>query len=411
MKRVAVLSLVASVLAVAVASVGSASLAHRHDASADTTKSALGAAGEADKVTGPVTTGGAVAMRNLGSDLLDAEQHVLEDPANVRAQLRRSNLVYLRARVTGDIDEMARALALTDACVRENPSASDARLLRAVQLQTLHRFEDARAELRRARELGADGRKIAVLERELDWNAGVAGPTAKAIREEASSESTVASLTRLARLEHDLGQYDEADASYARALGKVESKDPISVAMLEVQRGMNLSDAGRLVEAAETFRNASARLPEYVAAKEHLAETRHRLGRDDEAMALYEEITKVSTDPEFMGALAALYRQRGRVAEADALRARATQRYGELLAKYPAAMAWHAAEFFAGEGADAPRARSLLRKNVELRPNAESLAALARAERAAGEVARADELTRRAEAIRAEARAGSTAVR
>lgn len=90
--------------------------------------------------------------------------------------------------------------------------------------------------------------------------------------------------------------------------------------------------------------------------------------------------------------------------EADELHARATKRYEELLRRYPEAMAWHAAAFFAGEGADEARARSLLQQNAALRPNAESLDALARLERAAGENARADDLTRRAGAIRAAAR-------
>jgi len=354
-------------------------------------------------VRGPLTTGGWVAMRNLEADLLDAERRVLDEPGSARAELRRSNLVYMRARVTGDLDEMARAIALTDACVGRHPTSAEARLLRAVQLQTLHRFDDARADLRRARQLGADAQKIATLERELDWNAGVVGPAARAIRAEAASRPTSASLTRLARLEHDLGRYDAADALYARALSMIEGKDPIPVAMLEVQRGMNLSDAGRLAEAAEIFRNASARLPRYTAAREHLAETLHRLGRTDEATSLYEEITRTSTDPEFMGALASLYRERGRTREADALRARATARYDELLAKYPDAMAWHAAEYFAGEGGAPARALALLRRNAELRPNAESLEALARHEREAGNAARADELARRAEALRAEA--------
>ena len=50
------------------------------------------------------------------------------------------------------------------------------------------------------------------------------------------------------------------------------------------------------------------------------------------------------------------------------------------------------------------RARTLLEKNAVLRPNAESLDALARVERAVGEPSRADELARRAAAIRADAR-------
>jgi hypothetical protein len=47
-------------------------------------------------------------------------------------------------------------------------------------------------------------------------------------------------------------------------------------------------------------------------------------------------------------------------------------------------MYWHASEFYLGEGDDPARALELLRKNAELRPNATSFVALARAELAAG---------------------------
>jgi tetratricopeptide (TPR) repeat protein len=355
-------------------------------------------------VQGPVTTSGVIAMRNLESDLLDAEITIQMPDAPAVAHLRRSGLVYLRARVTGDLDEMARAISLTDECIRRYPNSAEARIARASQLQTLHKFREARADLEKARELGAAQSRIDPMLRELDWNAGKAGPTAEAFRAEAVQAPTQASLARLARLEHDLGNFDAADALYTHALGLVSDLDPIPVAMLELQRGMNAMDAGRLTDAESTFRNAAARLPAYTAAREHLAEVLHRLNRDDEAIALYESITKTSTDPEFVGALAALYRAHGRVKEADSLRAKATQRYDELLALYPDAMAWHAAEYFGGEGNNEKRALSLLEKNAELRPNAESLDAFARALRKSGAVEKADALHQSAEALRQAAR-------
>jgi tetratricopeptide (TPR) repeat protein len=326
-----------------------------------------------------------------------------DEPDSVAARLHHARLVYLRARVTGDIDEMARAASETAACTRLHPESADAWLALASQEQTLHRFAEARAALARARALGVEEDRIVGLERELDWNAGLWGPAAESIREEARRAPTSGSLTRLARLEHDLGRTDEADALYALALSRIDDTGPIQVAMIEVQRGTNLAEAGRFEEAVATFRSAAQRLPRYIAAREHLAEALHHLGQDDEAAALYEEIVKVSTDPEFMGALAAIHRSHGRVAEADALRARATKRYEELLAKYPEAMAWHAAEYFAGEGNDPARARALLTRNAELRPNPDSLDALARVLRSTGDRERADELARRAASTRASA--------
>jgi tetratricopeptide (TPR) repeat protein len=120
-------------------------------------------------------------------------------------------------------------------------------------------------------------------------------------------------------------------------------------------------------------------MPSYVAANEHLAETLHLLGQDDEATALYEKVTKLSDDPEFAHALAELYAARGRERDAAALELRARARYEELLKEYPEAMYWHASEFYSAIG-EKQKALDLLQKNVALRPNSASFAALARAE-------------------------------
>ena len=129
-------------------------------------------------------------------------------------------------------------------------------------------------------------------------------------------------------------------------------------------------------------------MPGYVAANEHLAETRHALGKDAEAIAIYQGVVKASDDPEFTYALALLYGGVGRHGEAHDLDTKARARYEALVAKYPEAMFWHAAEFFLKTG-DPKRAASLLQKNVALRPNGQSYAALARAELASGDIAKA----------------------
>lgn len=350
-----------------------------------------------------VTTDGNLAMRNLEGELVDARQRASRAPTDVGACLQLAGVLYLRARVTGDIDEMAAAVDKSAECTRIAPDSPDAWVTKAGQEQTLHRFAQAEADLARARSLGADATRVASLQRELDWNAGKWADAAVSIRAAAASLPTTSNLTRAARLEHDLGHHDAADALYVRALSLVDDTGPIPVAMMEVQRGINLSDGERVEEAIEVFRSAAKRLPKYTAAKEHLAEASSRAGRIDDAITIYEGIVASSTDPEFMGQLASLYRGKGKVAMADALRAKATHRYEELLAKYPEAMAWHASEYFAGEGNDPARARALLQANVKLRPNPESLEALAKHERLAGEVARAEDLTRKAATIRASA--------
>ncbi len=137
--------------------------------------------------------------------------------------------------------------------------------------------------------------------------------------------------------------------------------------------------AGRLEDAILFFREAVVRIPDYVAANEHLAEALHQLGQDEEATKIYEGIVKQSDDPEFMHALASLYRAHGKPEKARELDSRATSRYEALLKRYPEAMYWHASEFYLDTG-NAAKAVELLRKNVVLRPNSLSFTALAHAE-------------------------------
>lgn len=349
--------------------------------------------------TRPVTTDGQLAMTNLETALRAAESS--RDEARGPADCTEApRLRHRHARITGDIEAMGRALEESRACAARFPASPQVWLTVAVHAQTMHRFDEATSALGRAASAGASPAKIAPIERELAWSRGEWDAVASEVRLEATRAPSAASIARLARLEHDLGDHERSDTLFAKAIAMLEEPDPIPVAMLELQRGIALLESvtsdddehktvdeharrARLTRAAETFRVALARLPRYVAAKEHLAETLSRLGQTREALILYEEVVRESNDPELWGALAALRREAGQPVEADALRERARARYEVLLARYPEAMAWHAAEFFLGEGNDPARAVALLRANVSLRPNPESRAALARAERAA----------------------------
>jgi tetratricopeptide (TPR) repeat protein len=124
-------------------------------------------------------------------------------------------------------------------------------------------------------------------------------------------------------------------------------------------------------------------MPADVAANEHLTETLHMLGKNEEATRIYETVVKLTDDPEFSHALAGLYAASGKAKESQELEAKARAGYAALLAKYPEAMYWHASEFYMATG-EVRQALELLRKNVSLRPNSTSFVALARAELANG---------------------------
>lgn len=325
------------------------------------------------------TTAADIYLLNLDGQIEELTRLMKESPPTPVHLRLSSSLHYTRGRFRGDLDEIQLAIDTTAQCVKLEPESPDGYVIRAEQEQSLHRFKEARADIDRAKELGVDAARVTDLETELAWNAGQYSVAIPAIRDARIKRPSTGSWMREAMLEHDLGNEANVDAAFEAAEDLIVDTNPLPVAHLDVQRGILKTQIGKLEEAIVFFREAIARVPTYVAANEHLAETLHQLGRDDEATKIYEGIVAISSDPEFMHALAALYAAHGQPDKARALDARATAGYDLLLKKYPEAMYWHASEFYLETGNPA-KAVDLLRRNLELRPNSTSLTALARAE-------------------------------
>lgn len=335
------------------------------------------------------TTDAEVYLGNLDGQIAELTRLVSARPELTANVERLSAAHHTRGLYRGDLDEIQLAVDTATTCTRLEPENAACFLLRAEAQQSLHRFAAARADVERAKALGADRERVAALEADLDWNDGRYEQAVAAIRKaRLDRPSSSAAWMREARLEHDLGHDDLADALFEAAEDRLVDTAPYPVAHLDVQRGIQKTEQGLLEEAVVYFREAVARMPTYVAALEHLAETLHALGRDDEAIALYEKVVGLSNDPEFAHALAELLGPKGREKDARELEARARRGYEALLAKYPEAMYWHASEFYLSAG-DPQKALELLTKNVAVRPNSASYVALARAELANGRTAEA----------------------
>jgi tetratricopeptide (TPR) repeat protein len=326
------------------------------------------------------TTAADIYFGNLDGQIEEITRLLKEQVAPPVSHLRlASSLHYTRGRFRGDLGEIALAIEILDKCTKLDPAGADCFVMRADQEQSLHRFKETRADIERAKKLGIDAARVVDLETELEWNAGNYDVAIKAIRDARLKRPSVGAWMREAQLEHDLGNDDKVDAAFEAAEDMIVDTNPLPVAHLNVQRGIVKAHAGRLDDAIVFFREAVARIPDYVAANEHLAEALHQLGKDDEATKIYEAIVERSDDPEFMHALASLYKAHGKPDKARELDARATSRYEVLLKTYPEAMYWHASEFYLDTG-NAAKAVELLRKNIVLRPNSHSFTALANAE-------------------------------
>ncbi len=334
------------------------------------------------------TTSADIFFENMDGQIGELERLVREHPKNVANVKRLAAQLHTRGRFRGDPYEISRGIVIAESCAAIAPNDPACPLLRAEGNQSLHRFAAARSDLALAKSLGADPSRVRALEADLDWNDGRYDLAIAAIRAARKSAPSTATWIREAQLEHDLGHEPEADAAFEAAEDAIADTSPLVVAHLNVQRGIEKVQTGKLEEACVFFREAIARIPDDPTANEHLAEALHFMGKHAESLQIYEKVTRLSADPEFVHALAELRREAGDTKAADDLDAKARAGYEKLLVAFPEAMYWHASEFFLATG-ETKKARDLLRKNALLRPNGTSYAALAHAELAAGDLAEA----------------------
>jgi tetratricopeptide (TPR) repeat protein len=327
----------------------------------------------------PVTTSGAIALRNLHAQIDGLAAQVTAGRLGVEGHASLVELLLLRGQLLGRIADYERAAALAEQLVRDAPEAAAAVLARARARATLHGFAAALADLDTAETLGA-ARAALQAERAGIVQALGRYDEALALRQQAAERRpTFATLGALAGLQAERGEIIEAERLFAEARQRYQEVSPFPLAQLDFRRGLMWMEYGDLDAARSWFAAAQRRVPAYAPALGHLAEVDAALGQCEIAIAGLRPLAEASDDPEYAGLLAGLLSESGESREAGAWRARAAARYEELLGRHPAAFADHAAEFWLGAGADAHKAQQLAQQNVALRPTPHAYALLQRA--------------------------------
>lgn len=328
------------------------------------------------------TTDGSLFLTNLDGQVEAATKRWLKLQPRASAALMAARLLASSAKIHGKLERLTEALAIVDRALKHAPDDAALWSTHADVCAALHRFPTAEESAKRAHALAPSPDTRAALA-DAAWVRGDETTAIREIRALAAEHPSFGTVVRLAQLELDLGNIQAAERQFARAETLVRDVSPVPVAWLNVQRGLMGLDTGQFERAERFYREAVARLPKYPMAVEHLAEIEGLLGKRSEALARYEAVVEQTNDPELIGALAGLL-ESSDAKRAKQLKQRAASRYDELLERYPEAMYWHAAGFFTEEGDDPKKAVRLLEKNLKLRPNAGSYAALASALLAVG---------------------------
>ena len=359
------------------------------------------------------TTDGTIALGNLEAQIATEERLASYGLLSVSQRATMVELLTLRGQFLGRIADYERAEALAEQLVRDAPTDGSAFVVRAQAHVTVHRFAEALDDLVEAERLGVNRDHSAAV-RATIFQASGRYDEALAIRQQlVQARPDISSLGAEAALWAERGETDTAERLFVKALQQYRDVSPFPVVWLYVQQGLMWMWEGNLTRARALFEAACTRLPGYAAAQGHLAMVeaalaRHErtvgvfrawmqeghLGRRQErsattrgdaaaavdryerAIALLRPLAASSDDPEYAAQLARILTEVGQLEEAHYWRAVAATRYDDLMARYPAAFAEHAAEFWLTVGGDVQQGLQLAVKNLDLRqtPRAYELA-------------------------------------
>jgi tetratricopeptide (TPR) repeat protein len=326
--------------------------------------------------------------------------------ANLDAQVRQQadepdamDLWLLRMQVLADYRMLDRVAALTEVATAD----PHALLRRARARAAAHRFTAALADVDAAQAVGAAPRAVAALRAAVMVAVGRAAEVVAALESEVTQRPGFASYAALARANGAAGRLADADRFYARALQALDSTSPLPTATTAFARGLMWSEQGGQAErGASHYVQALRAVPEFVAARIHLAEIEMARGDEAAAEAGLQSVVAASDEPEAWARLGELHLRQGQAARGQAEILRAGLRYEALLARHPAAFADHAAEFYLGAGADPQRAWKWAQGNLRERKTRRAYTLAIRAAKALGLGARAQVLRGQMDARHAE---------
>lgn len=319
----------------------------------------------------PPATAGDIAVSNLESVRQQSWSRFWQDPERPGIAESIVEQEQLAAQFLGDLGALDRLGTLVNQLARVDGESARTALIHAQVAAITHRFAEAR------RHLGQAGARagLPVAANRLSLSIDQAcGTRLKAVlearRSAAAGAGRLEDLVPLGALLADLGESDEADRIYQRAISEYQDVSPFAVAWVCLQLGVlweELVPERQSSRAAQWYRKAIEYLPCYVKARVHLAEIYAHDGRTEDAEALLLP-AMASGDPEVYWRLADVMTATERFADAEGQMQAARTGFEVLLGKHLLAFADHGAEFYSGSGNNAMKAFELAKINLANRP-------------------------------------------
>jgi tetratricopeptide (TPR) repeat protein len=349
----------------------------------------------------PQATDGNLAVINLESSRIRSWQVLKRWPDRPGTVERIVEEEQYRVQFLSDVTALDRLADLCSELCFKEPASPDAHLVAAQVASIRHHFADAKSHLLKAETLGASTDLTSRMRLTIAQASGESlGAVLVERREMAEAEPTLQNLVPLGAVLADIGEYEDADRTYLKAIRHYQNVSPFPLAWACFQLGVLWGEtaperdqdrAGRWYERAIEY------LPCYVRARVHLAEIRIDSGELAVAESLLAP-AEASGDPEVNWRLAEMLAHESLRDEADHQRDTARLVFERILKRHERAFADHAAEFFLSAGADPKRALELAKLNLTNRPTLRAFELAHRAAAATGDERLASELAARARA-------------
>jgi len=319
----------------------------------------------------PPATAGELAVINLLSSLQRAWDVLGRWPDRLSAAERVVEEEQQKAQFLGDVTALDRLTCLASELSRNNPESASTHLVAAQVSSLVHRFADAKAHLAEAHDRGAPVDVTARILLSIKQALGEdLQEVLKARRRIAETSAELRELVPLGALLADLGEFEEANQTYLRAIQQYRDVSPFALAWVCFQLGALWGETvpqPQSRRAADWYERAVVYLPSYVGARVHLSEIYLDDGDLEGAEALLVPVV-ASGDPEVNWRLSQVMEAQSKHVEAELQRNAARSGFEGLLGRHELAFADHAAEFYLSSGADPQRACDLARVNLANRP-------------------------------------------
>jgi len=292
------------------------------------------------------------------------------------ARTRRLYRLYQKASIAGDLAGLAEIIAAVDDSITALANPGDFYLLKANAAFKLHKLADVDSALRAVPSV-YDSDEGRLIRADLDFQHGHYQAAESGYLDVLQRERSWGALARLAHLRGRMGDATGADNLYQEAEDQLTAKEMRAYAWLEMQRGFLDFVRGRPGEAGLHYRRADAAYPGYWLVEEHIAELLGSEGSCEEAAAILERIVSTVDRPDLDQAIGELYELAGDSGCARHWEERALNAYLQSAERGEVHYHHHLVDYYADVVEDGANAVKWAYKDLQLRENFATQAALA----------------------------------